>query len=369
MYTVMIVDDMEIIRRRLKRMKIWGEASGFQVVAEAANGCEALKKLQAAPVDLVITDIRMPKMDGIELLHGIKEEGLCPCVVLISDYGDFDYVRQGFLQGAFDYLMKSLGSEELLRTLQRALPVIRAFRSETPDSAVPKTDSAAQEGLSLFGMELQHMIKLVEDRSSDLVHYAGQTAEHLSHVLAQDQRKATGILKQLLQEIVHAAFARYGWLRHFTDVDRLLDPKLLLEENFEAMKAGYLRTLRNMMALIAKLLCVTPDNSLPYRICTCALEHADGELSASFIASTLYMNKTYIGEVFKQKTGIALVEYLTLLKMERAKKLMADETLKIYEVGSRLGYQDVEYFSRVFKRYTGQTPTNFRKLHTISSKV
>lgn len=55
----MIVDDMEIVRLQLKRLKIWGEVSGFEITNEARNGHEALQKLQSNPVDLVITDIRM----------------------------------------------------------------------------------------------------------------------------------------------------------------------------------------------------------------------------------------------------------------------------------------------------------------------
>ncbi|NOV78726.1 response regulator [Clostridium saccharobutylicum] len=74
MYKVMIVDDMEIARLQLKRLKIWGEVSGFEITDEARNGYEAIQKLQTNSVDLIITDIRMPIVDGVELLEEVMKK-------------------------------------------------------------------------------------------------------------------------------------------------------------------------------------------------------------------------------------------------------------------------------------------------------
>ena len=74
MFKVMIVDDVEVMRRDVKRLKLWGESSGFIIEAEAVDGLDALEQLEKHSIDLVITDIRMPHVDGIELLRQISEK-------------------------------------------------------------------------------------------------------------------------------------------------------------------------------------------------------------------------------------------------------------------------------------------------------
>lgn len=130
MLQIMIVDDVNIARRELRRLKLWGEKTGFVISEEASNGYEALEKLRKSNIDLVITDIRMPKVDGIELLKGIVQEKLCPCVVILSDHSEFMYARQGLVLGAFDYILKPVDEEELDKLLQRARDFILGKRLE-----------------------------------------------------------------------------------------------------------------------------------------------------------------------------------------------------------------------------------------------
>ncbi|MGI6125089.1 MAG: response regulator, partial [Acetivibrionales bacterium] len=113
MYKVMIADDIEILRYDLKRMKVWSETKDFAVEGEAENGLDALKKLRASDYDLLITDIKMPIMGGMDLLKAVSQEKLCPCVVLLSDYTEFAYAREGLLHGAFDYLGKPINNKDL----------------------------------------------------------------------------------------------------------------------------------------------------------------------------------------------------------------------------------------------------------------
>src|SRR5690554_2801467 len=106
LFKVLLVDDMEISRRQVKRLNLWDGETNFYIAAEAQNGQEALNILRQEEFDLLITDIKMPKIDGIELMKETAENSLCPCVVLLSDYEDFSYARLGIQYGAFDYLGK-----------------------------------------------------------------------------------------------------------------------------------------------------------------------------------------------------------------------------------------------------------------------
>ncbi|UJF31824.1 response regulator transcription factor [Paenibacillus hexagrammi] len=106
MYRVMIVDDEPIIRSAVKSCINWNDKR-LKFVGEYANGLAALQALIDSPADILFTDIKMPVMDGLELLR--KAKGICPDikVILISSYQDFEYVREGMVLGAIDYIQKS----------------------------------------------------------------------------------------------------------------------------------------------------------------------------------------------------------------------------------------------------------------------
>ncbi len=106
MYNILFVDDELVMRSRLHMLLDW-EGLGFHVVGDAIHGEQALDILHAMPVDVVITDIKMPVMDGIRLIEAMAAEGFCPVILVLSGYDDFALVREAFKLGAYDYLLKS----------------------------------------------------------------------------------------------------------------------------------------------------------------------------------------------------------------------------------------------------------------------
>ena len=143
MLKVMIVDDEMLVRVGIKSTIQW-EAHGFSVIAEASNGAEALQKIRELHPDILLTDIRMPKMDGIELLRRIDAEQLPVESVIMSCYNEFELVRSAMKYGASDYLLKlSFTEEELLHVLERLKTKILARNGRT--SASMQTESAVQK--------------------------------------------------------------------------------------------------------------------------------------------------------------------------------------------------------------------------------
>lgn len=116
MPTMMIVDDEAIFRRGLRAM-IAASDKEWDIVADARDGYEALELLEQHRPDVVLTDIRMPRMDGLQLQRIARERFPELQVVVISGYEDFTYAQQSMRSGARDYLMKPVEREELLRVL------------------------------------------------------------------------------------------------------------------------------------------------------------------------------------------------------------------------------------------------------------
>ncbi len=117
MKKVLIVDDETIVRFTLRSMIDW-QKLGFEVVADCINAIHALDYLKANEVDLLITDMKMPDMSGIELLRQLSQWERMPVTLVLSGYNEFDLVREAFRLGACDYILKSdLNADSMERTL------------------------------------------------------------------------------------------------------------------------------------------------------------------------------------------------------------------------------------------------------------
>ena len=118
MRKVMLVEDEEFILQGLKNILDW-EAIGMQIVQTAHNGKEALEKWDQNPVDIIVTDISMPVMDGLDFLKELrKTEERARCIIL-TGYDEFDYAKRAITLDVEDYILKPINEEELEEVLKR----------------------------------------------------------------------------------------------------------------------------------------------------------------------------------------------------------------------------------------------------------
>jgi two-component system sensor histidine kinase YesM len=112
MYRLLFVEDEDIIRKVFPNIIDWASA-GIEISGTARNGQEALKLLETDKVDIVLTDIRMPVMNGLELADRIKRRYPAIKTILLTAYSEFEYARKGIEYGVYGYLLKSIGEEEV----------------------------------------------------------------------------------------------------------------------------------------------------------------------------------------------------------------------------------------------------------------
>lgn len=120
MYRILIVDDEMVFRKGIAAMLRKSDFS-LGLISEAVDGCEALELLEQNDYDIVITDIRMPRMDGLMLCRSIREKGLKPGIVILSGYDDFKYAQTAIQYGVSDYVLKPVSQRKLAQVLQEVI--------------------------------------------------------------------------------------------------------------------------------------------------------------------------------------------------------------------------------------------------------
>jgi len=126
LYKVLLVDDEYMIVRGLQKLIPW-EEPGFEIVGTAGNGQEALEFVKRQKVDIVITDVTMPILSGIDFLKQSQKESIFFRFIVLSGYQEFEYVKESIQMGAENYLIKPINKEELMETLKKC---IKEFEEE-----------------------------------------------------------------------------------------------------------------------------------------------------------------------------------------------------------------------------------------------
>ena len=137
-FKVIVADDEKLIANNIAR-KIGENSGAFRVISRAGTGLEALEQVKELLPDVVFSDIKMPEMDGIELISRLHAEHPDVLCVIVSGYSDFEYMKSAIQNSAVDYLLKPVNPEELHRLLQRLEAKLMAREREV----VPRRESDA----------------------------------------------------------------------------------------------------------------------------------------------------------------------------------------------------------------------------------
>lgn len=245
MYKVALIDDEHIIVEGLRRVLPWEEL-GCTVVGTAGDGVTGLALIREKKPDVLLTDIRMPNMDGLTMLAAVRSEFPRMQVSVLTAFRDFDYAQRAMHLGACRYLLKPSKMDELneaVREMTRRL-----------DALPPQTENA------------------------------------------QESENGAGEASSF---VVRAALA-------------------------------YMQA------------------------------HCTEKLSLSDVADNVYVSQWHLSKLINKHTGQSFFDLLGGMRIERAKTLLADPSMRVHAVAEQTGFADVAHFSKSFKKITGQTPGEYR---------
>lgn len=366
MYSILAVDDREIFLTELKRLKIWGDKSGFKIIDTALNGKEAIELLNKNSYDLILTDIRMPIVDGLQLLREVKNNKLCKCVVILSEYSEFNYARQGIILGAFDYLVKPANEETMSKLLKRTKNFLDKIYNKEIDLSNVSIDITA-EWIYPTADESQ-IIKHLINKDEAAIHLLRATIENLYKVSENNIIKADIIIKKMYHNIITAVYDKFDWLSKYIDINFFETMDYIHEGDVNSFMKFYCRKIACLLEFLRKFHIKTSDELIK-DICEYILNNPNCDLKLKVIAEKFYVNNTYLSNVFANKTGVGFNEYITMIKMARAKYLFVNTKLKSYEIGYEVGYHDINYFSKLFKKYYGKSPSEYRNIEVGNYQI
>ena len=197
MLKVLIVDDEAVVRRGIMLGVDWASL-GCAVVGEAANGEDGLAAAGRYSPNLIITDVRMPRMDGIEMMNCLRERGYAGHIIVLTAYNDFDYARSALRYGAADYLLKPFRDQELVAAIELVRQKEEAFSSRAAQDdllVLPKGDKS-----KYVLQTLEYIAGHYADADINITTIArsiGISEGHLSHIFKKETSyTALGYLTQ-----------------------------------------------------------------------------------------------------------------------------------------------------------------------------
>ena len=358
MYNVAIIDDEPWSREVVKALADW-EALGLRVDGEAEDGTEGLRLLEERRPHVVVTDMRMPGLDGIGLLKRINERFPEMKIVVMSGYDDFVYLKQAIRSRAVEYLLKPLDRDELNAALAACARELK--RTENSGGGAARrapfafSDPAARERYSALRQKLMHGLLELDGRA------AAEALSRLGEWMAEESAAEDG--RDLLAKVAHDVLAM---LEEFA-ADNGLDvanvwPKapagewLVPAEAFSDLRAMCDEAIEAIAEERRKRHRLDLDEIRSH------IDRHYGEpISLETVAQRFFVSKEHLSRAFKSRTGENLTDYIVRKRMEKAMELMEEGKLAIKHVARLTGYEDVAYFYKVFKKRYGVTPGEIRR--------
>ncbi|WP_261131547.1 response regulator [Bacillus sp. Marseille-Q3570] len=346
MFRVMIVDDEPVIKKSVNKL-ISMEHANFKVDDYANNGLEAFKKVQKNAPDLIITDVRMPRMDGIELIQKIGEITKNIKVVVISGYDEFEYVQKALRHGAVDYVLKPIKPKtfhEVMKKVEEQLYQNNLLKPETRDWLWKQKNLADQLIEAIWNINSSQCNQLIELCSNSIEKKALDSYTTNQFYL--------DLYRYLYKEIL---------LRLDKEYEELSDVPINLLDTSDKAYGTVKSLITDLCNEVQKSRNWNSYSKVQLALHYINENYKSTDLTLQAVADEVGISQTYFSRQFKEELGISFIHYVTKMRMEEAQILLRNVTLKTYEVADLVGYIDYPHFTKTFKKYTGMSPKDFRK--------
>ncbi|WP_127583608.1 response regulator transcription factor [Paenibacillus koleovorans] len=358
MYRVLVVDDEPLIRESLSS-KIEQVGEETVVSGTAANGAKALEWLDGHYADICVTDVKMPIMDGLELIGKVRERYPWMISVVVSSYDEFDYAKTSMQLGAVDYIIKPVDQQHLDEAFARATHEVSSRRKA--DAALllmrslPHHQDMLKRWLLQFQtVQLETLPLLVVDTLDMLESLAGDRFYLLNPMsMAWLELIVEELKKEKVRIELHEGKDLGLWEKTI--------PHEKVRSYFRLCAVRRLEEGANRIFAVCQALKDQPARRAVEEVKAFVNEHYADKLNLQDIADRVAFSRNHFAHMFKQETGTTIWHYLIQIRMGKARELLLGTGMKVYEIASAVGYDNSVHFSQVFKEHFGLSPAEFKK--------
>lgn len=383
----------------------------LEVMGYANDGLEAYNMVLQEKPDIILSDIRMTTMNGLELVRKVNALYSDIKFILMSAYANFEYVKEAMQLGCSDYILKPIDENELEQTLRKIMEQIRG--TQTKNRMIDESLRHLR-GFELYkymktGRNLNRIIKNKKDYDIDFENFSIVLIQPDSNSISDyikmnsiellQQSYITNILKEIITDKYQKNFLNFSYeddnyilmiegatldeINEISqEINRELSKELELEISFCFSRIGKsIQEIPELYKEIKKLAYQEVENetekeeseegdsdknikkySESIEKCLGIIEEKYNQnITLDEITRAVAVSKNYFCYLFKKEVGMSLWNYLTQVRLEKAKKLLKETDMKTYEIAFNVGYDNPSYFSKIFKKIEKMTPNEYRE--------
>lgn len=400
MFSLIIVDDEQYMLEILKKILNYAEY-GFELTAVFANPDEAIEYIDNNKVDVVMTDISMPGVNGIDIAKHCFYHHPKTTVIFLSAFTDFEYARKGIQYKVFSYITKPVSQSALIQVFSELYTKLNAkgfksqFISKSANSVIRECFIRMMSGefeldkiyeiLTNVGIDVDLNTAMFANISFDIANSDDYFVKTWKHGRIR-------FVKALEQIVNSEIFCGYSGLTFFYDngFDVFLVSRMHTDEgNFKSFVDDYADNLCSNLfdclhidAAAADIKLFPNIGSLKEsfgdladkkhnaksdkewlfsQVAEYVEKHYSENITLNTVAAKIGFNSAYVSSLFKQYYGVNFVEYMTNIRINAAKELLISSDTKISTIPALIGLTDLSHFSKSFKSATGCSPSEYRK--------
>ncbi|MGB9802782.1 response regulator transcription factor [Desulfofundulus sp.] len=352
MYKILLAEDEELERRFLRHL-LENTGLPLYVVGEATNGREAVELAELLQPEIILMDIKMPGMDGLAATRKIKEKNPAVEVIIITAHGEFSYSQQAIKYKVADYILKPVQPDELATCLEKVISqqVKRASAIEgLLDTAPPLYPQVTDLVNAIKYLDREAAIRagneLVDAFLSEIEQPAPQQLAAFAFeflVMAGQALLTPGEGKVNLSSRQNELARQISLLQSPSDLRRWVEKVVITH-----------------IAWMQEQIPGT-DQVFIWRVKELIRKNYTKPITLTQIARQVHLSPAYLSRLFKQRTGQSFIEYLTEVRLNEAKALLLTGEETIDQIAGKVGFSNNSYFTAVFKKREGVTPSEFRQ--------
>ncbi|WP_195269893.1 response regulator [Eubacterium sp. 1001713B170207_170306_E7] len=342
MYKLFIVED-EHLEIEAIELILSQYGKNITVIGKASSGRVALEEIRRLDPDIVLLDINIPEINGIDVLRAIKKEDQEKKVILITAFNEFDFAHQAIKARVDDFLLKPIRPQQLMESINMVISTLKANAKNKFDEKMSEVIFAVVQ-------------KKYSDARNVLTEYLDLLYDHYGYDLMSIQNE----IQHFMEELNIVSMDTCGY-----DIKSPL--RMKNNQQFVTSYKNRYDLKVEIMKVIDKIFDHLMDNKENRKnniedILNYIDRNCHKDISLDQVGEYANMSSYYLSKIFKKETGVNFVTYLTERKIEIAKDMLLNTDVPIINIALDLSYHEPNYFSKVFKKSTGMTPTEYRRL-------